>query len=936
VSAVETRVWRRSHEILLAALNLDPEARDHFVATACAGDSRLRREVESLLNPDPEALRRAERPVFEWLEREGSELKRIGPYQIVRELGRGGLSVVYLGRRDDGQDRRPVALKLLKRGMDTEDLLRRFRREGEILARLRHPNIAELVAGGTTEDGRPYLVMEYVDGEPIDRYCDARRLPLRARLELLLKVCSAVEHAHRRLVVHRDLKATNLLVTAGGEPKLLDFGISKLLEPETHLPQSVTLAGLRVLTPESASPEQVRGEPVTTASDVYSLGVVLYELLCGQPPYRFESRQESEIRRVICHQEPPRPSVAVRQRQPPASPDGPGGELSAELTSRARGTDPRRLARRLKGDLDNIALQALRKEPERRYTSVEQLAEELRRHLEGRPIRARPNSLSYRLGKLLARRRREAGAAALLLLLLGGFLVDRELQQRRVVRERDKAERLKEFLVELFEESDPEEARGRRLTVREVLDRSAVTMRALRDQPELQAAFMDTIGVVYLNLGLYQEAEPLLEEALALHRRLHGGSRPEVAESLAHLGALRAARSNLAAAEPLLREALAMRRRLLGGGHAQVAESLGDLAQLFQQQGDYEAAEPLLQEALTLLRRLHGRHHPDVATAFEELAALHTRRGRYAEAEPLFRQALAMRRELLGDDHPDVARSLNNLGSMLSDRGDGAAAEPLLLEALTLRRRLLGEAHPEVATTLANLGHVAWGRRDLAAAERFMREALAIERANLGEDHASAAVTQGNLAVILQEKGDLETAEALLRQSLAVFRHALGEDHPAVAIAEGNLGAVLSRQGRAAEAEESLRQALALKGASLGEDHPQVAFTATDLARLRLGQGEVAEAERLARQALAILRDKLPSGNPRTAQAAAVLGGCLSRRDEPHEAEALLRESYEVLRREQGADASSTRDARRLLVEHLERQGMAAEAARYREDSPEG
>ncbi len=806
----EAERWDRVNQILLEALeHADPE-RAAFLDRACGDDGELRREVESLLASDaePELMRRLEQPAFELLARSAADLgagQRIGPYRVIREIDRGGMGTVYLAVRADDECERRVAIKILKRGTDTAEISRRFQIERQILAHLEHPNIAKLYEGGTTEDHRQYFVMEYVEGECIDRDCDARRLTLRQRIELFRKVLKAVQFAHQNLVVHRDLKPGNILVTADGEPKLLDFGIAKLLHPETGLSMTVTATGERLMTPEYASPEQVRSEPITTASDVYSLGVLLYELLTGHRPYRLKTRQQEEVRRVICDVEPERPSTAVSRVEEVRTRDGTTTVLTPETVSRSRSEEPRRLRRRLSGDLDNIVLMALRKEPLRRYASVEQFSEDLRRYLEGRPVRARKDTFAYRTGKLLRRRKREVAAGVVAALLLAGVIFDRERQQRQTARARDRAQRVSEFLIELFEVSDPSEARGNSVTAREILDRGAERIeQELREEPELQAALMHTMGKVFMSLGLYEGATPLLETALAQRRRVHGRRHPEIAESLSALAELLFVKGHYDAAEPLFREALAIERELKGTEHPDVGEALKGLGIVLMRKGEIEAAESLLEEALAIQRRLPGPEHPDTVATLNNLAAVLHQKGDYEAAEPLFREALATKRKQMGEDHPAVALALNNLAMVLYQKGDYEAAESLFRKSLAMAQKLLGPEHPNVSRALTNLARVLQARGDSPAAESLVREALVIRRRQLDSDHPDVGRGLTHLAELLQARGEWEAAEPQAREAVEILRRKLPRGHWRIARAESVLGASLSAAGRFGEAEPLL------------------------------------------------------------------------------------------------------------------------------------
>jgi serine/threonine-protein kinase len=487
--------WAEVDRLFAAALERPAAERDRFLEIACPAE--LRPAVSRLLAADAASGGFLERPVARLLGETASEApapgRRLGPYRLLREIGTGGMGTVYLAVRDDAQYERQVAVKVLRAGLADPAARHRFLAERQILARLEHPAIARLYDGGTTADGRPYLVMEWIDGLPLTGYCDQNRLSIEARLSLFLQVAAAVQHAHQNLLVHRDLKPGNILVTAEGEPRLIDFGIAKQLAPEGG-DGNLTRTGLRLLTPSYASPEQVRGEAITTASDVYSLGVLLYELLAGRSPYRVEPGLLHEVERAICEEEPERPSQALL-RSPAAGP-------TAEAIAAARGMRPAALRRRLAGDLDNVVLMALRKEPGRRYGSAAQLAADLERHLGDLPVLARPDTLAYRGRKFVQRHRAAVAAAGLSLLVLAGFVVSLAAQGRRLARERDKARYALSFLVDVFEDADPHKTAGAALTAREILARGAARAAGeLSRPPEVQAAALDAIGQLGLGLG---------------------------------------------------------------------------------------------------------------------------------------------------------------------------------------------------------------------------------------------------------------------------------------------------------------------------------------------------------------------------------------------------------------------------------------------------
>ncbi|HEX8274400.1 MAG TPA: serine/threonine-protein kinase [Longimicrobiaceae bacterium] len=854
--AVQADARKRVEALFEAALDRPTEQRAAWLREACWDDPELHDRVQRLLAAHERAEGVLEHPL------EGSllgirsrreTLARVGPYRLVREIGRGGMGSVFLAERDDEQFRQEVAVKLVPPEVDSEEVVRRFRAERQILASLRHPGIARLLDGGVAEDGRPYLVMEYVDGEPIDAYCDRRSLPLDERLRLFCTVARAVHHAHRNLVVHRDLKPSNVLVSRDGEARLLDFGIAKLLDPGSA-PHTVpvTRTGDRLMTPQYAAPEQVRGEPITTATDVYGLGLLLYELLSGRRPYELWGRPPAEAERLVCDLEPPRPSAAA------LLPSGaPGGAAPADA-ARARGLTPDRLRRRLAGDLDRIAMTALRKEPERRYPSAEQMAEDVERYLAGRPVRARGDSPAYRVRKFAGRHRWGVAVSAAFVALLVGYagtvtvqvrMVRRALEQKAL--EAEKAEQVTAFTLGLFEAGDPSRAAGDSLTVRELLRRGEERAERLHGRPAAQAQMLDVMGRVHQQLGEYDRAQPLLERALALREVALGERSEAVAEGRLHLGELLVQRGRYDRAEPLYRSALALQRELLGEPHPAVARTLAALGMLRQDRGDYPGAERLAREALAMRTALYGPDHPEVAESLNALAYLLQLQGRSAQAEPLFRRVLETRRRLFGDAHPEVAEARSRLGLFLAQQGRDAEAEPLYREALAARRRALGDEHPDVSTNLGLLGALERRRGRLAEAESLYHEAIELGRRSLGPGHPELAHTLNGLALVFRDQGRLAEADSLYRRVLAIRRRALGEEHPAIAVTLSQLGGVLRERGDDAGAEPLLLSSFRMRRRLLGDSHPHTA----ESARLLVSLYEETGRPRQARVYRAYVRD---------------------------------------------------------------------------------
>ncbi|MDF1502393.1 serine/threonine-protein kinase [Roseisolibacter sp. H3M3-2] len=821
-----------------ALLDREPGDWRGWLTEQC-GDPAVRAEVAALMRAHERAEGVLDAPAGDALSRLDARLEErlaaVGPYRIVREIGRGGMGTVYLAHRDDGQFARAVAVKVLRRGLDAEDVVRRFLAERQILASLEHPNIARLLDGGVAPDGRPYIVMEHVDGAPIDAWCDERRAPVAVRVRLVRDVARAVHAAHRALVVHRDLKPSNILVTDDGTVKLMDFGIAKSLDPLAGAHTApLTRTGLRVMTPEYAAPEQVLGLPVTTATDVYGLGLVLYELLVGRRPQRPRDRSLHAIERAVCETEPPRPSAAAVRD------DLARGEPTAAQLALRCGTTASRLGRQLGGDLDRIVARALHKAPDRRYPSAEGLALDLERHLDGRPVAARGDSMAYRARKFVVRHRWAVAAAAVIVVLLAGYAATVTVQASRVRRalaqallEAEKAEQVTDFTLGLFEAVDGDAAARGGLTVRELLARGAARAERLDAQPGAQAQMLDVVGRVHQRLGDYAAAAPYLERALSLRRQTFGAAHDATAESMYHLAVLQAARGRYRPAEALYREALAAQVALHGEGHPRVARTRDGLGQLLQDRGDYAGAERLTRAALAARRAHHGPVHPDVAASLVHLSYQLQLQGRIAAAEAPTLEALAMRRRLFGESHADVASSTTALGLLRTQQGRLAEAESLQTVALALRRRLQGAEHPEVAQTLGLIAAVQRRQRRLAQAESTYHAAIALTRRALGDEHPDVAHATNGLALTLRDQGRLAEADSVQRVVLALRRRILGDDHPAVAMTLHQLGVLQQRRGRPDAGVPLLERALTIRRGVLGVTHPLTLESARELAALK-------------------------------------------------------------------------------------------------------
>jgi len=814
---------RAAEEVYFRLSSLPRAERAEALRAECGGDPALLAEVETLLRAGDDLGEFLEQPALgtDFLvlaaPMSSGELpddlvgRRLGHYRINARIASGGMGTVYEAVRED-EFRQRVAIKVVKRGMDTEDILRRFRAERQTLAALNHPNIARLLDGGATPDGRPYLVMEFVLGEPIDAFCAARGLGVAERLRLFRTVCDGVRSAHQGLVVHRDLKPNNILVTPDGTAKLLDFGISKVLGGEEG-DLTITLAESRRLTPEYASPEQVRGEAITTASDVYSLGVVLYELLTGVRPYSFDTRSMGEIERVICHAEPTAPSAAVTRgaAKTAALLAPPSGKHTGTGTQK----DPtrERLRRRLRGDLDTIVLTALRKDPRRRYASVEQFAGDIDRYLAGLPITAQKDTVAYRVSKFV--RRNAIGtslAATAALCLMAGTAIaswqaNRASSQRdQAYQARDDAEAIAEFLRRALEAADMVQV-GVDVKVVDVVNAAALRLDAdFADRPLTRATVESAIGRSFVALGEYEKAEQHILRAYRT-RLDEGANAHDLAESKLDIALLYHSTNRAAEAEVELRDALATHRDLRGERNLDTARVWNDLGAVLRLQNKLDDAENAHRTALSIREETNGHQSLVVAESLNNLSGIHMARKDFDAAEESMAEARRIREALLKDGHPLRVQATLNLGAIVGARGDFARAEPLLREALDGYRQTFPAGHPSIAPPLTSLGNCLAKLGRPAEAEPLLREALTIRKERLREGDPAISATQCGLGRVLLSLG--RDDEAVVELAEAIGRVAKPGDMIPARWAEDakSLADVLERKGRADEAS-ALRAAL--------------------------------------------------------------------------------------------------------------------------------
>ncbi|MEY2439400.1 MAG: eukaryotic-like serine/threonine-protein kinase [Verrucomicrobiota bacterium] len=826
----------RVAEIIERLLESRSDEQAAITAELCGGDLELRAEIESLLQFQDRARDFIETPGYalaaKALVDDSGELKpgdRLGDYKIISLLGEGGMGEVYLAA--DTALERKVAIKLVKRGFGTADFIRRFQQEGRILAGLNHPNIARLYGASVTENGIPYFVMEYVDGVRLDQYCREKRSSIEERLTLFRQVCTAVTYAHQNLVIHRDLKPANIRVTVEGEAKLLDFGIAKLLDPARSPSDQQTLTIGSAMTPEYASPEQVRGENMTTVSDVYSLGVVLYELLTGVRPYRINSQNPGEIARAITEREPTRPSTAIARSKS----DPPESAVS----------NPKLL----RGDLDNIILKALRKEPERRYISVGQFSEDIRRHLMGRPVVAQKDTVAYRTSKFIARNRVAVSAAVLIFLaIISGLIIalweaENARDQRDVARqERLKAERITTFLQDMLGAAAPE-VKGVDVKVSDVLGEASSRAKSeLVNQPEVMADVLTTLGRTYISLGQYDKAERDLRAAFIASSKVNGELHPTTATSMGWLGLALAYQNKMAEGERISRRAVELQRRLHPEGHENLGVALYSLGLNLVSKNESKAAQPVLEEAALQIKKHLGENHGYYMATLVMGALAHERSGDVDGAETLYHQAIAVGAKVEYRYRIFLAQASIYLGALLTDKGNYVEAEDLLRKGETLYREQLGDSNSSVGATKQYLGRNYFVQGDYANAKIEYEKSLELVLKYFSREHPVTASGMAGLGLTLTRLQNSTAGEPYLRDALAMRNKILPPGNLMIFDSEIALGECLSAQQHYAEAEPLLLEGYNGLKSKRGDQNRRVAEGRQQLLRLYEAWGKPEQA----------------------------------------------------------------------------------------------
>ena len=888
------------------ALELPAAERAAFLQHASGGNAALRGELERIVGAY-ESLATAfetEKPTRTAYAAEALayQPESVGPYRIVREIAHGGMGTVYLAARDDDEYKKRVAIKLLHRGTESDAIVRRFRQERQMLASIDHPYIAKLLDGGSTAERLPYLVMEYVEGQPIDEYCDSRRLAIDERLDLFRKVCSAVHFAHQNLIVHRDLKPTNILVTADGTPKLVDFGIAKPLNPEMFaLTVHGTALNALMMTPEYASPEQVRGETVTTASDVYSLGVLLYELLTGHRPYRLHNRQIHEIARVICEEEPVRPSTVVGHEEQVMASDGSMRLVTAETVSRTREGSPDRLRRKLRGDLENVVLVAMRKEPQRRYASADQLSEDLRRYHEGLPVRARRSTWTYRASKFARRHRLAIAAAAVLVLTLMAFTIVTAREWRRAEREAAKANAVIDFLTTTLTAVDPRVAQGSEPTVRDMFDEAERRLSSTRNVPLAEAsAIRGVIADSRFQLGHYRQARDEYARLHASYAAAFGDRDANALAALVGLAGAQAALGELKGAEASARLALSglsgrssipsrntvkalntlgdVLIRLGSRDHLEEAEGIltragsiaaaafgsddldrlatGQLiAELRFLQSKYLEAEQLAREGYRLALSTHGPRHPATIEALEILSRALLSLSRYSELLTLKREHVAESERTLGADHPMTLQARHTVAETLRHLDRFQEADDMYRAVLADKARVLGATHRSTLHTHHNYALLQKDLKNPKRAEEVMREVARLRRESLGPQDLDTLTSEMMIALTLYEQGRLEESRHAYEQVLPRVKDAYGDSAMPYLIGTVNYGGLLYRLGDYTGAERTFRIGLAAHEKAVGAHHLGFYYTCMELGTTLMHMARYQEAEELLLRAFTGLKD---------------------------------------------------------------------------------
>ncbi len=821
----------------------------------------------------------------------GLGARSIGPYTLLRILGEGGMGQVWLAEQSSPVKRR-VALKLIKGGMYDNRVMQRFDAERQSLAVMNHPTIAKIFDAGSTADGQPYFVMEYVEGPSLTRYCDNKRLKIRQRLELFIKVCEGVQHAHQKAIIHRDLKPSNVLVEeVDGKPvpRIIDFGIAKAIAAEGEEERAqVTRVGALIGTPGFISPEQADPgmQDVDTRADVYSLGVILYVLLTGCLPFddrEWTNRPIDEVLRQLRQEDPPSPSAKLRD-------DRKTGTESAEK----RSSDQEQLVSQLRGDLDWITMKAVEKDRTRRYGTPTELAADIERYLTNQPVTARKASAGYRLQKYVQRHRLGVAVGVAAAALLVAFAAMQAVELRRIRRERDRANRIAEFMSNMFRVADPSESKGNTVTAREILDKAAANIdKGLTQDPEVRTQLMDLMGTVYQNLGLYSRSQALLERAVEIQKQAMGAQKEETLKSESDLAWTLDHEGKYPEAEKLEREVLAAEQHTMGAADPQTIRTMNNLGWTLHQGGHRAEAEKVERESSVAARKAFGERSSLTIAAEANLAVILSSEEKYAEAEKLQREMLETYRNVYGADQPETLQVMDNLATTLSHEQKFADAEKLERETLEAERRVLGPEHPYTAETIDNLAYTLQQEGHFAEAEKLQRESLDIEKRVLGPEHPDTLLTMLNIAVTLNAEGKVEEGDQLARETLAIAQRVLGPAHPFTLNTMEYFVEEYTPLHKYKEAEKEQREILAVEEKNFGPEDERTLSEMQAIAFTLANEKRYEDAQKMLEAMREIQRKKLGADNARTAGTTYNMACIAARAGKKEQALAFLREAMD-------------------------------------------
>ncbi|MEL7833904.1 serine/threonine-protein kinase [Fodinibius sp. Rm-B-1B1-1] len=920
---MEQHQWEKVNKIVDTALELDEKERATYIEESCKNDKKLKRHVTQLLaaieQSETEDFLATPGTYIDSIVDESSEAdtptassmvgQQVGNYHLDELIDHGGMGSVFKGKRADEAYKKEVAIKILRRGMDTPSNIARFKRERNILANLEHPNVARLLDGGLTEEGLPYLVMEYVDGTPLLEYCNQHNLPIEERLKLFEQVCFAVQHAHQNAIIHRDLKPSNILINKEGKVKVLDFGIAKLIEAEsTEGLNFQTRTGARMLTIGYSAPEQLEGQPVTTATDSYVLGILLFELLAGIHPFEMDGKNLMEFEKQVRKKRPQKPSDKYTKLS----------TSGKQQIANDRNTTEAKLFNLLKGDLDAIVIKALRKEPGHRYSSAEQLLEDLNRRKANLPIIARKDTFRYNASKFWRRHKTRLSVAAGFLLMIVGltaFYTWQIAQERNKAQlEAQKAQEVSNFLTDMFRASNPNYNPRDTVTAATFLKRGEKRIDQLENQPEVQAQLLEVMGRAYTEIGQFDKANPLLQKSFQLRKTYQGTTSIAYSQSLDAFVVFQRLKGNFAEAESLTRESISIIRNNHPNNKKLLSNGLNELGLILDQRGKYEEADSVYKTVLQIQQQLYESNHPKLAHTYNNRAGALRKLGNYEKAEPLYRRALIIWKNTYGDIHPSTAMGYHDLALILNQRGELKKADSLYHKGLAIDKKLYEPPNRHIAQSYNNIGIFYGQQGRYQEAKPYLTKAVAMRRKLFSEFHPKLAESLNNLSRLYIELENYQKAHPYLKEALNIDRKNFGEKHPYVAGDLANLARIEKENGSLHLAEKHLRKSLSIFKATLPSDHRKIADILTELGDLLVVQNNLNEAISLLQEAITIKNKSYDDRSWQIAYSKSILGKALTKNTEYQKAEPYLTEAYKTLKEERGSSDHFTTQARNNVI----------------------